>query len=131
MPEFSMEAEIKDVRLALRKAKELGEDGSYFYNDALHIAVYDARQSGWRRSEVAAALNVPVRDVWRHWWSACCLRNFPTFHGEPMYEALLHRVWEHNPNEISERLPCPFEWDYRVIGDMFAVQVSRRRTGRR
>lgn len=90
----------------------------------LHLAVFDARESGLSISETAVALGVPKSTVARHWREGhSCAKSLPMWGTPSAWREAHEKVWAHNPRELADDW-CPFEWGDE--GDSRTVQLRHR-----
>ncbi len=104
MSEFISSAE------AFRVARERASVAAAFEASMLHLAVFDARESGMSVRQTAVALSVPKSTVARHWREHHqCTLPLPIW-GSPLAWREAHeKIWAHNPRELAD-VWVPFVW---------------------
>jgi hypothetical protein len=109
---------------AFRVARERASVAAAFEASTLHLAVFDARESGLSVRETAAALGVPKSTVARHWREMhSCSTPLPMWGSPSAWREAHEKVWAHNPRELAD-VWVPFEWSDE--GDRRTVQRRRR-----
>lgn len=100
---------------AFQAARTRASVASHVEASTLHMAVYDARESGHSVRETAAALRVPKSTIARHWREGHhCPELAPIWGNGDEYINAERAIWAHDPAQFDGRVP--FFWTEAANG---------------
>lgn len=93
--------------VALRRARERADVANHFLSEAIHAAVWAARDDGMNTGQIAAMLQLPRRDVRRHLHK---VRSCAELHALPMWGTPDEYTATHVAIYGTKPLYVPFQW---------------------
>lgn len=107
---------------AFRVARARASVAQYMEQRLLHVAVYDAKESGLSVRETAALLRVPSSTVGRHWHDGHrCDDRAPLWGTPEEYLAAQMAIWAHAPTQMEKE--SPFTWSDAPDGSRIIRQT--------
>ncbi len=99
---------FESTRRAFERARERASVAAALEANTLHMAIWDARESGMSIRQTAAALHVPKSTVSRHWRPGHrCGPVVPVWGSREAWRQAHDAIWAHDETELSDTfVPC-------------------------
>jgi len=102
---------FESTRRAFERARERASVAAACSAITLHMAIWDARESGMSIRQTAAALHVPKSTVSRHWRPGHrCGPVVPVWGSREAWRQAHDAIWAHDETELSDTF-VPWAWD--------------------